>query len=763
MSVGSVLSKPEALRSRVGAEIILSQLDELPTLPAVAARLLALTMSDESSTREIVQLIESDAPLTAALLRRARKADLGLSAEATKIERLVPLLGFTEVKNLILSLQIFEALPKPEDNSRAEERRREFWKHSLAVACTADLLASRSRGQRPSLKNEAFVCGLLHDIGKVAFDAKLPKSYARVADRVELQRVCICDAERDVFGMDHTIAGKRLVSRWGLSLSIIECVWLHHQAPEALPTSVSHPDLVRLVHFADHLVRRQGIGFSGYGQFDSSSEIAGSFGLSEQEITDVLDKLPERMEPFAELVGLDPTVSRTLYSDSLAKANRELGVVNAQLLGQNRELATRCSTLDALRRFTGQLHANAELADVCMAAAGCISTVVDATQSMSFAVDLRTGLAYTGMWTKSDGHVRPSVFELDEASDSALIAELHGLRTAHGLMQARPSLEPFWQRCAGSASTEPIWLVPIAFGDDMVCATLFVVGRATLAQGLVEAVEWESLSSAMALAMTSARVRLDSNRLSEELLEVNRRLKSAEATRVRLRSVSMVGEMAAGAAHEMNNPLSVISGRAQLLLGDCQDEKLATALRTIVDQAHAASQIVSDLMSFAKPKPPSPVLQSASDVLNTLCQRWRAELRSQTIQIRSHTDDHNTTIFADPAQVEEMIGALIANAVEACGEKTGHIQINSPSRKSDETIRIMVEDDGVGMPPNILEHAVDPFFSSREAGRKRGLGLSRAFRLAEINGGRLWIESTPEVGTKVTIELPARAACESAV
>ena len=68
----------------------------------------------------------------------------------------------------------------------------------------------------------------------------------------------------------------------------------------------------------------------------------------------------------------------------------------------------------------------------------------------------------------------------------------------------------------------------------------------------------------------------------------------------------------------------------------------------------------------------------------------------------------------------------------------------------------MIEDNGCGMSGEVLERAVDPFFSSRPAGRGRGLGLSRAYRLAELNGGRLWLESTPNVGTKVTLELPAR-------
>ena len=87
--------------------------------------------------------------------------------------------------------------------------------------------------------------------------------------------------------------------------------------------------------------------------------------------------------------------------------------------------------------------------------------------------------------------------------------------------------------------------------------------------------------------------------------------------------------------------------------------------------------------------------------------------------------------------------------------QTGCVQVNSPSRLPMK--RCGSWSGQRRMSPEVLEHAFDPFYLNRPAGRGRGLGLSRAYRLAEINGGRLWIDSTPNVGTTVTIELPSRA------
>ncbi len=99
---------------------------------------------------------------------------------------------------------------------------------------------------------------------------------------------------------------------------------------------------------------------------------------------------------------------------------------------------------------------------------------------------------------------------------------------------------------------------------------------------------------------------------------------------------------------------------------------------------------------------------------------------------------------------------MLENAVEACSDESLMVKINSRSGASDEIIRMVIEDNGAGMSREVLEHAFDPFYSNRPAGRGRGLGLSRAYRLADINGGKIWLDSVQGTGTTVTIELPAR-------
>ena len=99
----------------------------------------------------------------------------------------------------------------------------------------------------------------------------------------------------------------------------------------------------------------------------------------------------------------------------------------------------------------------------------------------------------------------------------------------------------------------------------------------------------------------------------------------------------------------------------------------------------------------------------------------------------------------------------MANAIEATTPEKARLRINSNSVASDDTVVVSIGDNGRGMTPEVLKHARDPFFSHRPAGRGRGLGLSRAARLLEINAGHLWIDSSPEAGTTVFLSVPARA------
>jgi signal transduction histidine kinase len=215
-----------------------------------------------------------------------------------------------------------------------------------------------------------------------------------------------------------------------------------------------------------------------------------------------------------------------------------------------------------------------------------------------------------------------------------------------------------------------------------------------------------------------------------------------------------VAELAAGAAHELNTPLAVIAGRSQMAARDATDPRLCESLDVIRQQARTSSDIVNRLMAFAKPQPPRPMLTILESWLRSRQQAWIA--RYDGVDIRIELGDTHVPVWADPRQMETVFDALVDNAVLAMRDGEKRLIINSTSTRSDETVVIAVRDSGCGMAPDVLRRACDPFFSFRPAGRGGGLGLSTARRLVELNRGRLRLESIPNLGTTVYVELPTR-------
>ena len=218
----------------------------------------------------------------------------------------------------------------------------------------------------------------------------------------------------------------------------------------------------------------------------------------------------------------------------------------------------------------------------------------------------------------------------------------------------------------------------------------------------------------------------------------------------------MLAEMASGAAHELNNPLAVISGRAQLLADEADDGPLRDALRLIQDHAKRCSHVVSELMEFAQPASPDPTNVDLGGLLEAIRASWlgTGEMTAERFQLTLEPDANR--VWADEEQLRTIIGELVRNGVEAADGGNARLIVNCRRDLTDETVVIEVQDHGRGMEPDVLARAFDPFFSHRPAGRGRGLGLSRAHRLAELAEGTLWLESTPSQGTTACLKLPTR-------
>ena len=223
-------------------------------------------------------------------------------------------------------------------------------------------------------------------------------------------------------------------------------------------------------------------------------------------------------------------------------------------------------------------------------------------------------------------------------------------------------------------------------------------------------------------------------------------------------------KLAAGAGHEINNPLGSIAGRAQLLLRDEAEPDRRRTLAKINSQAFRAHEMIADMMLFARPPKPEYEEIVPDSLLEGLIEELEEITEQQEAQIKSHIADDVVSFRADAAQLRVVLRAMCTNALEASG-MGGRVEITvgrGPARKSlgapaspATTVQITVRDNGPGFSEEEREHLFDPFYSGREAGRGLGFGLSKCWRIIRNHGGSIDVTSDPGCGATFEISLPA--------
>lgn len=200
----------------------------LPTLPAVAIRLLQLSRDPETDVKELVEIIKTDPALSVKILKATNSSFFGIASKVTSIDRAVPLLGTTGVISLALSFSLVDAAMS---TGRMAEHYRTYWLQSVVQAVTAELLGKR--GGR-SGECEYFLGGLLIDLGRLAMLKTVPRDYQPVLDAARDRDDPLHHLERAMLGLDHIQVGMRLMDNWGLSTALVDAARCHHHTLEEL-------------------------------------------------------------------------------------------------------------------------------------------------------------------------------------------------------------------------------------------------------------------------------------------------------------------------------------------------------------------------------------------------------------------------------------------------------------------------------------------------------------------------------------------------
>ncbi len=214
-----------------------------------------------------------------------------------------------------------------------------------------------------------------------------------------------------------------------------------------------------------------------------------------------------------------------------------------------------------------------------------------------------------------------------------------------------------------------------------------------------------------------------------------------------------LAEFAAGAGHEINNPLATIVGRAQLLLRDETHPERRREAAVIVAQAKRAHEMIADLRLFARPPRPEPQRFDLGGLVETLLTDCAAEAEERSILISLLRTPGPLSVVLDPVQIRVALHALLRNAFEAIGRQ-GRVELALEASEASVTIR--VTDTGPGIAPEHRQHIFDPFFSARQAGRGLGMGLSKCWRIITNHQGEIEVDTLPGQTTSFIVRLPRR-------
>lgn len=231
----------------------IDKINEIVPFPTVVAQIMSELLKEETATEKIVQLIETDAVLTARILRAANSPYYGLRWEVNNITRAVVLLGFEEVSRLVLIYQMKQRVFALSADQRAYLET--LWKHSVATAAIARMLALfvdfRGDGRE-------FTAGLMHDLGKIVLVQYFADTLNNTQSMIRELGMRDTEAELQSLAIDHAEIGGQLAERWGIPPSFIEVMRCHHVPLE----SKDNQQLVALVRFADLLSERWGSGIN---------------------------------------------------------------------------------------------------------------------------------------------------------------------------------------------------------------------------------------------------------------------------------------------------------------------------------------------------------------------------------------------------------------------------------------------------------------------------------------------------------------------
>lgn len=742
--VDPVVATTHTQRDRLA--MVLGRLDALPTLSPVAAKLLTLGSGDDVELDEIVSLIEADPTLTSKILGLCRRAGLGMSEQITTVRHAAVMLGLEAVRSAVLSVAVYELMEGEGERAdayadelmtrstnaklvSARFDREGFWRYSIGVATGAEMLTARHKnlGFKPE---EAFVAGLLADLGKLMLDFALPRAYARIIESAGKSGLPTATVARELIGTDHHEASAHVGERWGLPDVLVSIMREHHKSGPSAGVATA---LMGVVRVSTALCREMHIGYSAEASPGQSPEaLAVEHGLTAAAVASVRTQLHTAVSERCTLMGLDEQNGHAMLLGSIASANSHLIAVNGSLrekLNQSKHLT------DALNMLEWFLS-NARNADVKQAAAAVSVTGLRVLGGERWAVLHEVSSADKAGWSWIE-HDRDGVQIEHRLGCGTDLSEAINAIDAHG-----------WARYELGARTVAL------------CETHIDVGRVRSGGALIEAwrMAWTALESTAAGeagsgAAGGAGVTIGLHGAVSSGAAETASVGSEESVAVD----DTESVLLSGVLNALDLAVDALREHGAALKSHVKDTSVLIAVQGVLDTGEALGGVMTGVISVREQRDPRSGTHSIREIVSSAVSKAQAKSGWQ-----GHVDvegvDPGSFVSADRSMLESALYELVINSMEASSGSDVLIAAHPAGVGGRWDIR--VTDRGVGPPVDAGERVFEPFYTSKGSDRHAGMGLTRARALMNAHGGGVKLERTGDGRTRVSMlfrELSATA------
>jgi HD-like signal output (HDOD) protein/nitrogen-specific signal transduction histidine kinase len=698
----------------------ISTLKDLPSLPHILVKLMEACHDENGNLGDIAEILTNDPSLSAKVLRLVNSAYYGLGSRMDSIEQAVAYLGTNAVKNIAICSSVYQAF-----NSRKTGNTfnlKIFWWHSLKCALLSRIFAKETAFGNP---DEAFVAGLLHDIGKLVLWVNFADRYTDLINKYEQDPQMLAAGEKDL-GATHSQIGAFLMDQWKFPSLVADSALYHHEPLEGIAQALP---LVQIVYTANKLS-----GQTVNSREDGIKVAAKLYGFSQDQVVGFLGRTDEELGEVARSYGIEIEVPKDSDGHQI-DSDRE---TQETLYGDIRDISLLTGTIRNLVTAQEEI----QILDVLHEG---LQILFDLERILFFLYDDEKQRLVGRKIEDNRAASRPSDLIIPIGLEKSLIVAC--------LVGDRP-YDSFNLEKGHDLIISDTQIIRFLEAEGMLCLPLVVRGEyvGVIVGGLdrTKRSHLEHHSKLLEMFCREAALALRVEQLRQQQF---RKIQSERASA----SIAVARKV----VHEVNNPLGIVKNYLKILAIKLKDQAIGQdEIRILNEEIDRITHILGGLTAVSEKTSRKLTLVDINAMLRDLIKLTAESLmKEKKVAVHADLDPALPKLLSETGGLKQIFLNLMKNATEAMTKggnlclKTRYLGRPLDNSETRGFVEVTVSDDGPGIPAELKKTIFEPFVSSK-GGAHSGLGLSIVLNLINGLDGSILCQSEEGKGTSFKIEFP---------